>query len=244
MQNSSQVQVQAKVVLATERRFFAWLSVAVLVMTVVGFLNTYLLVPAIGLPKDALPPTPLVHIHAFIFFAWCVLLVAQAWLVISNRTPHHKQLGLLGLALYFGLVVTGPLVAVSSAIRYGGSTDELAFLAVSLGNVVAYTAILGAAFHWRRRPDIHKRLMLVGMVALLTAPFGRLVPFPYLLEHVVGPSFVVIALAIWDYSAYGRLHFVTKVVGPAVLLWELLPNLYMNSQWWLTFTRWLLKVAA
>ena len=244
MNSPSQAKLKSNVSLATERRFFAWLSVAVLAMTIAGFLNTYLLVPLIGLPKDSLPPTSLVHIHAFVFFSWSILLVVQAWLVVSNRTIRHKQLGLLGLILYFGLVVTGPLVAVRSAIRYGGSTDELAFLAVSLGNAAAYTLILGAAFLLRRRPDFHKRLMLVGMVALLTAPFGRLVPFPYLLEHVVGPSVVVIALAAWDFHAYRKFHFVTKVVGPAILLWELLPNFYMNSDWWLTFTRWLVRIAA
>jgi hypothetical protein len=228
----------------SERRFFAWLSVAILAMAVAGFLRTYILVPVLGLPADALEPTLLVHIHAFVFFAWCVLLVVQSWLVALNRVSDHRKIGLLGVALYGGLVVTGPLVAIRSAIRYGSSTDQLAFLAVSLGNVLAYTAIFGAAFYWRRRPDVHKRLMVVGMVALLTASFGRLVPFPYLLEHVVGPSTVVIALAVWDYLAYRRVHFVTKYIGPAVLIWELLPNLFMHSAWWLAFARWLLNVAA
>ncbi|MEP6634247.1 MAG: hypothetical protein ABJA62_08570 [Luteimonas sp.] len=151
---------------------------------------------------------------------------------------------MLGLVLYCGLVVTGLLVAVRSAIRHGSTLDELAFLSVSLGNVVAYTIIFAAAFYWRRRPDIHKRMMLVGMVVLLTAPFGRLLSFPYLLEHVVGPGMVVIALAAWDFYAYRKLHFVTKFVGPTVLFWELLPNFYMNSAWWLSFSRWLLNIAA
>ncbi len=244
MQTHVSSQGLPKVNLVAERRFFAWLSVAVLAMAVAGFLRTYILVPVLGLPTSALAPTPLVHIHASIFFFWCVLLVVQSWLVAINHIRTHQKLGLLGLALYCGLVVTGPLVAVRSAIRYGGSAEELAFLAVSLGNVLAYTAVFGAAFYWRKRPDIHKRLMMVGMVVLLTASFGRLIPFPYLLEHVVGPSIVVIALAVWDYSAYGRLHAVTKFVGPAVLIWELIPNLYMNSEVWLTFTRALVRIAA
>lgn len=139
-------QTSPKENLARERRFFAWLSIAILAMAFAGFLRTYFLVPALGLPADALGPTLLVHIHAFVFFAWCVLLVVQSWLVASNRISRHRTLGLLGIALYGGLIVTGPLVAIRSAIRYGGSPDELAFLAVSLGNVLAYTAIFGAAF--------------------------------------------------------------------------------------------------
>ena len=244
MQTTSLSQTRSHVSLSSERRFFAWLSIAILLSAVVGFLRTYFLVPALGLPADALAPTHLVHIHAIVFFAWCVLLVLQSWLVISNRTSLHRRMGVLGLVLYGGLVVTGPIVAVRSAIRFGSTPDELAFLAVGLSSALAYTAIFGSAFYWRRRPDIHKRLMIVGMVVLLTAPFGRLSTFPYLLEHVIGPGVVVVALAIWDYSAYGRLHFVTGIVGPVVLIWALLPNLYMNSTWWLDVSRWLVNVAA
>jgi hypothetical protein len=229
---------------ASERRFFALLSIAILIMAVAGFLRTYIFVPALGLPAGALAPTTLVHIHAMVFFSWCALLVVQSWFVVSHRTSLHRKAGLLGFALYGGLIVTGPIIAVRATIRNGSTPDELAFLAVGLSSVLAYAVIFGAAFYWRRRPDIHKRLMMVGMVVLLTAPFGRLSTFPYLLEHVIGPGVVVAALVIWDYSALGRLHIVSAVVGPMVLLWALIPNLYMNSTWWLGVARWLVNIAA
>lgn len=224
---------------AEEQRFFAWLAVAILVMAVAGFLRTYLLVPQLGLPAGSLPFTPLVHAHASLSFGWCILLVIQSWLVASGRHLQHRKLGLLGLVLYVGLVVSGPFVATHSTARYGNTQEELAFLAVSTGNILAYTVLIGAALHWRRRPDIHKRLMLLGMVALLSAPFGRLLDLPYLLDHVVGPGVVVVALAWWDYKSLGQLHPVTKFGGPAILLWELLPNTYMTSEWWLAVARWL-----
>lgn len=82
------------------------------------------------------------------------------------------------------------------------------------------------------------------MVVLLTAPFGRLIDLPYQLPHVLGPGLVVLALAAWDQYAFGRLHRVTQYVGPALLVWELVPNLYMYSERWLSFSRWLVIVAA
>lgn len=227
-----------------EQRFFAWLAVAILAMAVAGFLRTYLLVPQLGLPAGSLPFTPLVHVHAALSFGWCILLVVQSWLVVSGRTLQHRKLGMFGLVLFVGLVVSGPFVAVHSTVRYGSTQAELAFLAVSTGNILAYTILFGAALHWRRCPDMHKRLMILGMVALLSAPFGRLLDLPYLLDHVVGPGSVVVALAWWDYKSLGRLHPVTKLGGPAILLWELLPNTYMTSDWWLVVARWLVKAFA
>lgn len=224
-----------------ERRFFAWLCSAILVMAVIGFTRTYLLVPALGMPADTPRYTPLIHLHATIMFAWCVLLAVQAWLVAGGRIALHRRLGIAGFALYLAMVAVGPIVAIHSVIRYG--PDELSFLAVSLGNVVAHTLLLGAAFHWRRRPDLHKRLMCLGMVALLTAPFGRLAELPLMLQHVVGPGLVVVALAAWDLHARGRVHPVTLWLGPAMLLWELLPNLYMESEPWLRIAHWLVGFA-
>ena len=227
---------------AEEHRFFIRLALAMLFMTVVGFSRTYLLVPQLGLPADGLPFTPLVHLHAAVAFGWCLLFVAQVWLVASGRTPRHRVLGVFGVVLYLALVLLGPFLAVNSTARRGAPPDELAFLAVSIGNIAAYTLLFGAALHWRRRPDVHKRLMLLGMVAMLTAPFGRILDFPYLLNHVVGPGFVVMALAWWDYRALGRLHAVTRYGGPAILAWELLPNAYMTSGWWLATARWLVSL--
>jgi hypothetical protein len=234
-----EIGVHAAVSRVEEHRFFTRLALAMLGLTVLGFSRTYLLVPQLGLPADTLPFTPLVHLHAAVAFGWCVLFAVQSWLVASGRTPQHRTLGALGVVLYGALVLLGPFVAVHSTARYGSPPDELAFLAVSTGNIIAYTVLFGAALHYRRRPDVHKRLMVLGMVAMLTAPFGRILPFPYLLNHVVGPGLVVAALVWWDYRALGKLHRLTRYGGPLILLWELLPNAYMTSAWWLATARWL-----
>ena len=91
---------------------------------------------------------------------------------------------MLGVALYIALVFLGPFVAVHSAARHGATPDELAFLAVSTGNILAYTLLFGAALLWRRRADVHKRLMLRGMVALLTAPLVAS-SNAFLFEHLI-----------------------------------------------------------
>jgi hypothetical protein len=222
-----------------EHRFFLWLSLAMLAATLAGFTRSYLLVPVLGLQKDTLPYTPLVHVHAVAAFGWCALFVAQCWLVATGRTPRHRQLGALGVVLYAALVLLGPPVAVGGAVRYGATDDELAFLAVGLFNVLGYATLLGLALLARRRPAWHKRWMVLGMVALLSAPFGRLLGLPYLLNHVAGPGLVVLALAWWDRRSLGALHPATRYGGPGILLWQLLPNAVMHTAAWQACARWL-----
>lgn len=226
-----------------EHRFFTGLAVAALLVTVAGFARTYLLVPALGLPEGNPPFTPLVHAHAAVAFAWCLLFVVQTGLVATGRTALHRRLGVAGVALYGALVVLGPWVAIRSVARQGSPVDELAFLSVSLGNIVAYTLLFGAAIAARGTPAVHKRLMVLGVVAMLTAPFGRLTNLPLLLDHVVGPGLFVVALALWDRRALGRLHAVTRLGGPLILLWELAPLTYGYSSWWLATARELVALA-
>lgn len=232
---------RAEVGLAGERRFFLWLCVGILATVMIGFARTYLLVPVLGMPAGTPPYGPLIHLHGVVMFAWCLLLVVQAGLVPAGRIALHRRLGTFGFVLFVAMVVLGPLVALHSVTRYG--PGELSFLAVSLGSVPAYTALFGAAFYWRRRPDLHKRLMVLGMVVLLTAAFGRLSKWPFMPQHVVGPGLVVLALIGWDLHARRRVHPVTAWMGPAVLIWELLPNLYMESEAWLRIARWLVAFA-
>jgi hypothetical protein len=83
------VHAPAHATQVADRLFFAWLSSAVLVMAVTGFARTYILVPFMGLPEGTLPATALVHFHAAISFSWCVLLLAQSYLVVAGNVQQH-----------------------------------------------------------------------------------------------------------------------------------------------------------
>jgi hypothetical protein len=47
------------------------------------------------------------------------------------------------------------------------------FLAIPLGDMVLFGSFFGAAIAYRRRPEIHKRLIVLAAVAVMFAAIGR-----------------------------------------------------------------------
>ena len=192
----------------TERRFFAW-GAAIIVLTAFGgFARTYYLKGAFGTP----PLSTLVHVHAAAMTAWIILFVAQTRLVAAQRTDLHRRLGVFGAVLIAFIVVIGVLTAIESARRGLSPTDmpPLMFLVVPLGTVFVFAALAGAAVLYRRRSDIHKRLMLLATLSILTPAIARV---PWDAFRAMGPPLFlgltdacVLAFVIYDTAKNRRLH--------------------------------------
>src|SRR3546814_19994375 len=105
------------------------------------------------------------------------------------------------------------MVAVTGA-RLGpsppGAPPPLVFLAVPLGDMLVFALLVGAALRFSRRSDIHKRLMLLGCVGLLTAAVAR-IPLTLLREGGIVAAFsttlaLVLACVAWATIAQSGLH--------------------------------------
>jgi hypothetical protein len=154
-----------------DTRFFGamWLAVAVAVF--VGFAPTYYLKTYFA----AAPLGPIVHLHGLVFSTWILLFGAQILLVGRRRVDLHRRLGVAG-ALVAGLVfLFGTTVAILSA-RRGMATDPagaIAFLPIPLGDMLVFGVLVTAAIVYRRRPETHKRLMLLATLAMIDAAIAR-----------------------------------------------------------------------
>ena len=192
----------------TERRFFAW-GAAVIVLTAFGgFARTYYLKGAFDTP----PLPTLVHVHAAAMTAWIILFVTQTRLVAAQRTDLHRRLGLFGAVLIALIVVIGVLTSIESARRGLSPTDmpPLMFMAVPLGTVFVFAVLAGAAVFYRRRSDIHKRLMLLATLSILTPAIARI---PWDAFRAMGPPLFlgltdacVLAFVVYDTANNRRLH--------------------------------------
>lgn len=160
------------------RVFFAVMSAGLLAIVLLGFGRSLYLRPFLDLP--ALPPA--VWFHGSILTAWYVGAFAQSALVASGRTDLHRRLGWWVAAIGASVIVVGTTVTFAFVGRRAAlGTDIEARIRFfsdivwgDLAAIVAFIVFLGLALAWRKRPDLHKRLMILGSLALLEPALFRI----------------------------------------------------------------------
>ena len=223
-----------------ERRFYRWVAIAVAAVVFAGFARTYYLKLAFGTP----PLPALLQLHGLVMTLWFVLFIVQTQLVAFGRTDLHRRLGVFGALLAAAVLVIGPIVAVTAArLGHSPGPPPLVFLAVPLADMLVFAILVGCALWFRRRSDIHKRLMLLSCVGLLTAAIAR-VPVGIIHDRGIVGYFSltilgVIACAAYDTLRHRRLHPAFGWgAGLVILSWPLRLFLAGTPQW-MQFATWL-----
>jgi hypothetical protein len=224
----------------SDRRFFLPVSIAIALVVFAGFAPTYYLRGYFR--ADALPSV--FAVHGAVFSAWVVLFVVQAALVSAKRTDIHRKLGVLGAVLAPLMVIVGFQAAIAAARRgFGtpGLPPPLVFLAVPMFDLVVFAALVGAALWFRRNPAMHKRLMLLAMLAVITAAIARL---PGVLSY--GPpaffgltDLFLLAGIAWDKWTRGRVHPAYIWGGLFLVLSQPLRLVVSGTDTWLRIATWL-----
>ena len=170
--------------LAIQNPFYIGLSVLVTTIAFVGFWPTYF-GPLLAGTVDKLP---VIHVHAAIYVGWLAIFIAQATFAATRRMDLHVRLGNIGIGYGVLVIVMGVTVAISMfAVRvHAGNIEEAQMrLVAPLLDMVFFAPLFAAAVRLRRKPEIHKRLMIVATTVLLVAAVGRMSfvgrPWPLLL---------------------------------------------------------------
>jgi hypothetical protein len=143
--------------------------------------------------------------------AWVVLFVTQVSLVATRRTKVHQRLGILGGVLAALVVVVGVATALFAAAREAiPGPDGLRFLIIPLGDMLIFAILISLALYFRRKLDVHKRLMLLAAINILTPAIAR-IPFDFIING--GPlvffgltDLCLLAVVAFDTIKHRRLH--------------------------------------
>lgn len=228
----------------SDRPLYLMAAVLIPLVVLAGFARTYYLKGFF-----ATPPLPsfIVHVHGIVMTAWVALFIVQITLVARRRTKVHQQLGILGAIIAALVVVVGILTALHAAAR--GATPgppPLAFLIIPLGDMVLFAVLIGAALYYRKRFDVHKRLMLLAGTAMLPPAIAR-IPISFITNY--GPlafygltDLCIIGFVVFDTIRHRRLHPVFLWGTLLVILFQPLRILVAGTDAWMSFAAVLVRL--
>jgi len=235
--------VDAAVTRAERPAFFLVMTIVMATIIFVGFGITYLQPMATGTLG---PLAPVVHIHGSFYFSWMVLLVVQAVLVKQGNVALHRSLGLLGIAIATGLMIFGTMVTLLFAGRQIADSDPTAYpLAyLSLASIVVFGTLFVLAIRNIRRPEAHRRLILLATMAFLTAGINRIFAFLFDLQFAylalyLTVDLLIVALLVYDWRTLGKLHAATVTGALVNIVPQLLHVPISSSAAFVSFTHWL-----
>ena len=139
--------------------------------------------------KSGLHYPLIVHLHAFLFVGWMILLTTQVLLIRFKRYGIHRTLGLILVAWAAAMAVVRPVTAwiMEKAALHTPDADP-GFLAIQVGDILIFTTLVIAGVLSRRLPSAHKRLMLLATFDLTNAGFARWLGGD--IFHLLGQGFI------------------------------------------------------
>jgi hypothetical protein len=252
------------------RKFYMMIAWTCLAIAVIGFMPTYFM----PLAQSKFDAPPIIHIHGLVMFAWVAFFVVQTSLVSGGNVLAHRTWGVVGISIITAMVFivtwteTMRIHAASATpgVPAGLAEGVKAFSWVTMGGLAFLVAVFILAIANIKRPEIHKRLMLLMTSSMLTPPIARwfltfLAPppdpsAPALPPGVEAapPTFVAIPPALvgdlvlliamtYDWRTRGRPHPVYLIGGAILLAYQLTVTQVGHSAAWLAVATWIGKMA-
>jgi hypothetical protein len=196
------------------RWFYSVASLGLLMVMFIGFQLFYLQGKAFpGRPLTP-PIRTLVIFHGCLMTAWMLLAVGQPLLVGTRRKRLHMKLGVFGVVLAAGIVVVGVRIGIEAArvappeLRLFG-LDPRQFMAVPVVSILVFALLVFVGVVNRRRPEVHRPMMLMASVSVIGAALGRM---PSLNALYAGTWWELVFTAFFMQVIFGALLLVAKCV--------------------------------
>lgn len=203
-----------------DHRFYLLMSVLIVAAIAYGFSQTI----RQNLINPSIPRPWILYVHAAVFFGWVALFVTQATLIQTRNVRWHRRLGRAGIAIGASIPVVGIATALAMArfnVLNGLRSPDYAaaFLIVPINDMVAFVTSFVLAVWWRRKPEYHRRLMLMATCCLTAAAFAR---FPFItidaLRWYGGVDALILLGVARDFLFTGNVHPVYRYGFPLIVL--------------------------
>jgi hypothetical protein len=230
-----------------ERWFFTSIALTMLAISVAAFAPSI-----IETSERRAPLTPLVAVHGLVFFSWLGIFLVQSWLIATNHTTLHRRMGIAACFVAATMLILGYATFISMVRRGFDLSGDLKIEADPFGTLVfaptdllIFGVLFTTAVFYRRRTEIHRRLILFANISLMGAPLAHFMGHNPRLTAM--PN--IVAFPIWMFllAAVGRDYLLEKRVRPLTLglalafflSGPLRAFIIGPSAWWHRFVVWL-----
>lgn len=199
---------------------------------------------------------PAAHVHAASAWGWMMLLSWQALKVRSGDIAGHRRNGRRFAPFLAPVLVISALATIWTADRAAAATNPAynpARLAFQIGHIIPFAILTAIGLARTDRPDLHKRLMLLAVFAILDTGMSRwlgpslkqaMSPGPVL--EVIGRyplTWALIAgMALYDMRTRGRLHPAFLPAAGLILATEAISAILFFTPAWTDTARVLLGI--
>jgi hypothetical protein len=212
-------------------KFFLTMSATLLLLVLIGFARTLYLRAYFDVPEH---PVYLL-LHGGVLTAWFVWFFAQTALVAVGRSDVHRKIGMVGAGIAVAVVAAGVIATfglVPRMIALGRDVEAdlpgyAGIVWANLSLLIAFSVFVSTAIAFRRRPEIHKRLMLLASISVVGPAIARIAQFRALqvfdsasmnetIFTLAGLLSLQLTMVVYDVVTRGRIHLVTAMGVPGV----------------------------
>jgi hypothetical protein len=221
---------------------FGLTGLAVLVIALIGFSRTYYLRPWF----DVAPLTLRLHLHGLVLTLWLGLFLVQSLLISAGRRSLHRRLGFAGVGLAAAVIATTYMTAIEAAHLEGsrGGITAADRLYSTIVILMLFGVFVAVGTLSRKRPDVHKRSMLLATIAIVGPAatratvilLGRRIRDP----HVIVMSALLLAALLSDWRTRGRPHAWLVCGGFALIASQVTRRLIGGTEAWALIGNWLI----
>ena len=148
-----------------QRNYFSVVSSLLLLFTLIGFQDN--LFTNIGQESNR---DPKFVIHGLFCLAWMIVFAVQANLIRTGRFAWHQQVGMVGFLIAIGVTISTVYVFVEVWKPW----SEMPLRAKANRILLpSYSLLMLLAWLNRSRPDLHKRMICMGTLYMLSPVLGR-----------------------------------------------------------------------
>jgi hypothetical protein len=189
----------------------------------------------------ATPPRPwILWVHGAVFSAWVAFFIFQSALVRTHNVKLHRRTGWFGAALGVLIPVLGIWTAIimdrfrTVRLHQPGVNT---FFSIQAVDIASFTIFFGLAIYWRKKPEYHRRLVLIATCVLTAAGFGRfpMIPHPW---FYAGVDALILLGVARDLIVNRRVHVVYRYALPALVACQI-----FAIQIWLHHPAWWVRVS-